>query len=238
MGFAERRQRVEHRLNATRSGQSLSLARRRLFDAIASAVVRFVGGDCLDCGAGLSPYNDILESVAEKVTVVDIEDRSGSVDHIADIQHMPEIADRSFESVLCTQVLEHVPQPGRAMAELARALKPGGHLIVSVPHLSAIHEAPSDYYRYTEYGLRELAEASGLDVVEIQATGGLISFIAHGLSVAFMTTVGSLPGLFHPVRLVNYALLVRIADPFDRWFGMSRRYPCDYVLVAHKRVAA
>jgi SAM-dependent methyltransferase len=236
MGFSERRQLVEKRMGAMGAGQSLSLARYSLFKLIHSAIVRFVRGATLDIGAGLSPYDAILESVADRVTIVDIEDRSGRVDRIGDIQDMPEVPAGSFDSILCTQVLEHVPRPRRAMDELARVLRPGGYLVVSVPHLSAIHEAPSDYFRYTEYGLRELAEGAGLEVVEILPTGGLVSFVAHGMSVALMTSIGSLPGLFHPVRLFNVALLVRLAGPIDRWLGMPRRYPCDYVLVAHKRV--
>lgn len=236
MGFAERRQVVERRMGQLHAGRALSLARHRLNSCIESAIGRFAGGDCLDCGAGLSPYDAVLASKADDVTVVDIEDRSGRVDVLADIQDMPHIGDETFDTVLCTQVLEHVPHPRRAMGELARVLAPGGSLIASVPHLSAIHEAPNDFYRYTEFGLRSLAEEAGLEVVELTPTGGIISFLGHGLSVALMTTLGTLPGLFHVVRLLNYGLLVRLAEPFDRWFGMTRRYPCDYVLVARKRV--
>jgi SAM-dependent methyltransferase len=236
MGFAERRQLVEKRMGQMDAGRALSLARHRLNAAIESAIGRFAGGDCLDCGAGLSPYESVLGATADEVTIVDIEDRSGRVDVLADIQDMPQIADGAFNTVLCTQVLEHVPHPRRALGELARVLAAGGVLIASVPHLSAIHEAPNDFFRYTEFGLRSLAEEAGLEVVELTPTGGILSFLGHGLSVALMTTLGTLPGLFHAVRLINYGLLVRLAEPLDRWFGMAGRYPCDYVLVARKPV--
>lgn len=234
MSFTARRSQLEERLSAAGAGRELSLARRRLHEHISTAIERYVSGVCLDCGAGHSPYADLLEAATESVMVVDIEDRSGRVDLIADIQDMPQIADGSFDSVISTQVLEHVPDPRAAMSELARVLRPGGHLVLSVPHLSAIHEAPTDFFRYTQYGLEELCAAADLEVMEIEATGGLVSFIAHGVSVALLTSLGSIPGFFPIVRVVNDLLFVKAAGLLDRLFGMPGRYPCDYVLVARR----
>lgn len=234
MSFTARRQVVEHRMRSHGQTDMLSLARRRLGAALNESVATHVRGACLDVGAGLSPYAAALALAADSVTTVDIEDRSGAVDVLADIQDMPAIPSESFDSVLCTQVLEHVPEPHRAMTELARVLRPGGTLILSVPHLSAIHEAPHDYFRYTRYGLESLCRSAGFDVVDIAATAGLVAFVGHGVSVALMTVVGSIPGLFHPARLLNYGLLVLLADPIDRVAGLRGRYPCDYVLVATK----
>jgi SAM-dependent methyltransferase len=238
MGFTQRRQTVEQRLSAAGSLHRLSLARFRLEARLASSINAVVRGRCLDCGAGRSPYAPLLAATADRVTVVDIEDRSGHVDVIADIQDMPQLGNASFDSVLCTQVLEHVPEPARAMAELSRVLVPGGHLIVSVPHLSAIHEAPNDFFRYTRYGLESLCRGAGLEVVDVSATAGLVAFLAHGASVGLMTSLGAVPGLFHPTRLFNELILIRLAGVIDRIIGLPGRYPCDYVLVARKRVAA
>jgi 2-polyprenyl-3-methyl-5-hydroxy-6-metoxy-1,4-benzoquinol methylase len=234
MSFTARRARLEDRLSETGTARDLSLARHRLHSHVSAAIERYVSGDCLDIGAGRSPYASLLEAATESVFVVDIEDRSGRVDRIADIQDMAQIGSGSFDSAICTQVLEHVPDPRRAVTELARVLRPGGHLVVSVPHLSAIHEAPTDFYRYTRYGLEALAVAAGLEVLQIKPTGGLVSFVAHGASVALLTTLGSVPGMFRVARALNDVLLVKLAGLLDRVVGMSGRYPCDYVLVALK----
>ena len=234
MSFATRREAIEDRLTQRDASHTVSLARQRLRSHIATAIARFVRGPTMDCGAGRSPYTDLLTEQASHVTVVDIEDRSGRVDVIADIQDMPQLSDAAFSSVLCTQVLEHVPSPRRAISEMSRVLAPGGHLILSVPHLSAIHEAPHDYYRYTCFALTWLCEEAGLEVVQIEATGGLISFIAHGASVALMTTVGGVQGLFWPAWLLNSVLFVSVAGLLDRLVGFPGRYPCDYVVVARK----
>jgi SAM-dependent methyltransferase len=165
---------------------------------------------------------------------LDVEDRSGALDLVADLQAMPAVADASFDAVLCTQVLEHLPRPGDALAEIARVLAPGGHLILTVPHLSLLHEVPHDYFRFTRYGLEALLAGAGLRVIELSECGGLVSFLAHAASLALWTTLGSLPGLRAPVWLLNYAVLVRAADLADRVLGLRQLYPCNYVVLARR----
>lgn len=232
--FATARQGADVRLRARAMTHTLSAARFNLRRTLEGVFGKYVAGQVLDVGAGLSPYSDLISNHASHVTIVDVEDRSGGVDLIADIQSMPEVDSASFDTVICTQVLEHVPQPSAAMAEISRVLIPGGHAVISVPHLSAIHEAPHDYFRYTSYALRRMAEDAGLQVVSISATGGLISFIAHGVSAALMAVAAFLKPLFWPLWAVNYLTLVRAAVILDQVFGLKNRYPCDYVLVAQK----
>lgn len=75
--------------------------------------------------------------------------------------------DNEFDSIICNAVLEHVPLIDRVMSELARTLKPGGHLVVGVPYLQPYHQNPTDFRRYTREGLIELGELHGLTTVEV-----------------------------------------------------------------------
>ena len=50
----------------------------------------------------------------------------------ADIRNLP-FPNHSFQAVICSEVLEHIPEHHRAVDELDRILRPGGHLIISVP---------------------------------------------------------------------------------------------------------
>ena len=62
-----------------------------------------------------------------------------------DICDMAQVPDGAYDAVVCHQVLEHVREPQSAMDEMARVLKPGGRVVLSVPHLSRRHELPDDY---------------------------------------------------------------------------------------------
>jgi SAM-dependent methyltransferase len=165
---------------------------------------------------------------------IDLEDRSGDVDVLADVQAMPQIESDSFDTVLCTQVLEHVPRPWDAMGELRRVLAPGGILVLSVPHLSVIHEAPHDFYRYTRFGIEALCEQAGLEIVELVPTGGILTFLGHGASGFIMSTLGTVPLLRWPTWMLNYLLLVVALGWLDRLVGLPGLYPCDHVAVVQK----
>jgi SAM-dependent methyltransferase len=233
--FLRRRRRAwEESLSRAGLTQTLSPARHRLHHFIARAIEEHARGACLDAGCGHSPYRGLLAARGTSVVSLDVESRAGQTDLIADMQEMPQVEGNSFDTILCTQVLEHVPRPWDAVKELARVLRESGTLIVTVPHLSIIHEAPHDYYRYTCYGLQALCIQSGLEVAELRPTGGLLLFLGHSASLVFMCTVGAVPGLGWIAWAVNYILFVRLVELADRVCGMPGLYPCDYLLVARK----
>lgn len=72
--------------------------------------------------------------------------------------------DACFDAVTCLEVLEHVPDPGLVMSEIARVLRPGGHAWISMPFLYPLHDAPFDFQRHTEFGLRRDVQRAGLQV--------------------------------------------------------------------------
>jgi SAM-dependent methyltransferase len=205
------------------------------------ALTRELGGlrdlDVLDAGSGRSPYLPRLVAQGCRVVSVDIENRSGSVDVVGDLQQMPQVASERFDLVLCTQVLEHLPRPWRALAEIRRVLRPGGRLVLSAPHLSPVHEAPLDFYRYTRFGLEALAAECGLEVVEIRPLGGLLAFLGHEASVVLLAATAPIPLLGRLGRWLNYLLLVRALRPFDRWLGFDRILPVNHLLLARRPAA-
>jgi len=70
------------------------------------------------------------------------------IDIISDIVSIPE-SDESFDAILCSEVLEHVPDPVRAIQELDRLLKVGGVLLITAPFASLVHQSP--YYFYSGF---------------------------------------------------------------------------------------
>jgi SAM-dependent methyltransferase len=97
--------------------------------------------------------------------------------------------DGSFATVLLLDVLEHVPDPESALAEVARVLAPGGRLLLTVPFLYPIHDDPYDFQRYTRNGLRVVLERSGLQVVQLQAHGHAAETAALAANLALSKSV-------------------------------------------------
>ena len=91
-------------------------------------------------------------------------------DVIADIQDLGCFPDASFDVVFLMEVLEHVAAPDAALSEIHRVLAPGGRLVLSTPFLLEVHEAPHDYYRFTEYGLRHLLR--GFEAIRVDRRNG------------------------------------------------------------------
>jgi SAM-dependent methyltransferase len=230
----KRRAEIDDWMTRNGTAHTISLARYNLWRKLMPLLDSYARSPCLDAGSGRSPYKRQLESRGIKVISVDRENRTGKVDLVADIQDLSELDDSSLQMVLCTQVLEHVPNPALALSEFSRVLATGGFLILTVPHLSMLHEEPHDYWRYTRHGLRELLEKQGFDIIEIAETGGLISFFGHICSLALWSSLGNLPGMRRLTWFSNYFLLIQLLRPLDRLVGLKSLYPLDYVLVAQK----
>jgi len=110
------------------------------------------GSLILDAGAGPSPYkNKFKHCDYESLDFTD----SGETTYVSSLDKTP-IADNYYDAIICTEVLEHVPNPSAVIKELSRILVPGGKLFITVPLTWCIHQEPYDFYRYTPYSLKRL----------------------------------------------------------------------------------
>ena len=103
------------------------------------------------------------------------------IDLVCDISAIPE-PDASFDAILCSEVLEHVADPTRALDEFARLLKPGGKLILTAPFCSLTHFAPYHYASgFNRYWYEHHLEARGFDVEQLAPNGNWFQYIAQEL---------------------------------------------------------
>lgn len=103
------------------------------------------------------------------------------VEIISDITSIPE-PDASFDAILCTEVLEHIPQPVLAVREFARLLRPGGHLILTAPFCSVTHFAPFHFSTgFSRYFYEKALGDHGFDILEMTANGNCFEFTAQEL---------------------------------------------------------
>ena len=194
---------------------------------------RYLNGLTLDVGSGECPYRALAQRYASRLLLMDHNAQPIRIDLRGDIHYIP-LLSSAVDSILCFQVLEHVANPFEGIAEISRVLKPGGILLLSVPHLSRLHELPHDYFRYTEYGLRELAKSGGFDVLELQPVGGLVSFLGHQLSLAYLTVFWPLRFLRPLTLFINKNLFTRFLTFVDKYLGFKSLFPQGYALVARK----
>jgi SAM-dependent methyltransferase len=157
----------------------------------------FVSGTVLDLGCGSRPYEGYFNGRVRQWVGADYpaggHPPARRVDVFADAMQLP-LAGESFDTVLCTQVLEHVPEPLDLLREARRVLRPGGHLVLTAPQYNALHGEPQDFYRYTRYGLDHLARKAGFAVKVIAPIGGFISLFT------FVTTIHCAPLRLWPLR--------------------------------------
>lgn len=140
-------------------------------------------GDFLDVGCGQQPYASYFKHVKSK-RACDFNAKRGNVDFECPADRVP-LPDQSLDSILSTEVLEHVPDPLAVWREFHRLLRPGGKVLLSTPMSWPGHEEPYDFYRYPEFGLRRLAQDAGFDVVQVFPRGGAWAFFGQVVQHVF-----------------------------------------------------
>lgn len=230
----ENRRRLERELSGTGKRRYASPVLYAVESSVARCLREHGSGRILDAGCGQGPYRPVAESVADSYESLDVERKLDDQTFVGDIQSMPEVESERYDTVICSEVLEHVPRPSDALSEVQRILKPGGILILTVPFLARLHDEPHDFYRYTQHGLRYLLEANGFNVLSLDRVGSLFSFAGHQISTALLGGTWHLPGLRWVSFCLNAILVTVPCRLADRLFG-SDRLPLGYAVVARRR---
>lgn len=176
--------------------------KRKLINRIAEK--EFVG-DVIDIGCGIMPYKELVLSKENIKSYLGVDiynpgyQKEKKPDVFWDGKNIP-LDDDLFESAMLIEVLEHVPNPQKVLNEVARVLKTKGKLLITVPFLWNIHDAPNDEYRYTPYSLKRLVNNAGFEILVMERFGGwhgsfatmLALFIKRGMSRKIKKPLGYL----------------------------------------------
>jgi SAM-dependent methyltransferase len=138
------------------------------------------GTRVLDVGAGTAPYRELFGHCDYRTS--EWEDsyfEEGLRSDVIGPAHNLPLSDASVDAIVLTEVLEHVPDPGDVLAEMARLLAPGGRLIMTTPFVWPLHMQPHDYFRYTPAGLRSLLEPRGFEGVDVRPLGGYFTMLGQ-----------------------------------------------------------
>lgn len=208
----------------------LNISKRTLTEAIKKRYY-LARGKLLDVGCGRQPYRDLLRNV-ELYFAADLPPNKDVTLYCSGLA-LP-FREGSFDTVLSNQVLEHVPEPSLFVKEAGRVLKGGGILILTTSQTWGLHLEPHDYFRFTEYGLRYIAEKAGLEVIEITPTCGIWATLAQRLAdtVIYTFARGVTPGKIRLLSLV-LAPVCFLGYSLDRAFS-RRGDTLDNLLVAKR----
>ena len=205
----------------------------RCFDANLKVHAR---GRLLDLGCGFVPLFDAYKSHVTENICVDWDNtlhKNDYLDYACDLTQPLPFRDAEFDTIILSDVLEHMPEPQQLWAEMARILRPGGKVLVSVPFYYWIHEQPYDYYRYTEFALTRFVERSGLTVSQLESLGGAPEVLADVMA----KSVHRVPLVGRAVAMAVQSITLKVGGtgPGRKVSRKSGRlFPIGYFMVAQK----
>ncbi len=178
--FATKYEQRGNAFRASRNTKYLSTSSRLMADITANFYQHYLTiyakGKLIDLGCGNVPFYSLYKNLATEIICVDWPNtahKNSYLDFECDLNKPLPIAENTFDTIIISEVLEHISNPELTWSEMARILKPDGKIILSVPFLYKIHEAPHDYFRYTEFALKNFAQKNHLKVLELKTFGGL-----------------------------------------------------------------
>jgi ubiquinone/menaquinone biosynthesis C-methylase UbiE len=223
---------------------------------IAEQAAKLPGGSkVLDIGAGSAPYRALFAHCDYKTQDLaqlrDDQLRHGGyapIDIVSEASTIP-VPEASFDAIICTEVLEHVPEPIAVVREFGRIVAPGGRLILTAPLGSGIHQEPYHFYGgYTPYWYRRFLNEAGFDSIVIIANTGTLRHVAQEtirfvdmtrpftLKAPWYVQLLWLPSwlLLAPILALVVPLAAKLLDRFDK----EQRFTVGYHVTAVRRRAA
>ncbi|UCF08771.1 MAG: class I SAM-dependent methyltransferase [Thermoplasmata archaeon] len=203
-----------------------------ILDALKGAE-KYAKGELLDIGCGTKPYQDLFKNVDRYIGIDMPAENNKSADIFGDGLKLP-FRSNVIDTILSTQVIEHVEEPKEILNEAYRVLKTGGHLILTAPMVWELHVEPYDYYRFTKYGLKYLAKSTGFHIIEIKAETGCWGVIGQRMSDYAYTSKGApkslLGEIFKRSLCASIQLFFMCLDKICR----NEKETLGYIMVARK----
>jgi len=211
-------------------------ARKGLVNSI-SSLSHQLSGRMIDVGCGSKPYRSLFN--VDEYIGLDIDSESsnlrGAADYLYDGKTFP-FDDKTFDSALCNQVLEHVFNPDEFLQEIRRVLNDGGKLLLTVPFVWDEHEQPYDYARYSSFGLRALVERNGFNVLEHNKIGADVTILFQMVNAYLYKVTSTWPKYPRLLFTVMVMASVNLTGIMAKWIMPSNQdLFIDHIILVEKK---
>ena len=196
----------------------------------------YVKGRLIDLGCGKVPlYEAYKPYIVENICVdwANSMNNNPFIDVKCDLTKNLPFKNDEFDTIILSDVLEHIPNPTFLFAEMHRILVHGGKIILNVPFIYWLHEKPFDFYRYTEFGLQYLAESNKFNVLLLQSIGGTLEILADIFAkhLSLISLVGPFLAIFVQNSILFF-LQTKTGQKVSK--KTAKLYPFGYFMVAEK----
>ena len=194
---------------ASRDTREVAVSSRLHADLVARwydlYIRQFVRGRLLDLGCGKIPLFEVYRNFVTENVCADWGNslhKNAHLDVECDLTQRLPFADGEFDTIILSDVLEHIPEPGQLWREMSRVLSADGRILMNVPFFYWLHEQPHDYYRYTEYALERFADSAGMRITHLTAIGGAPEIMAD----IFAKNVAAIRWIGKPLAVMAQAV--------------------------------
>lgn len=228
------------RLIGSRNPKELGIGSRLIGDIIASLfgtyIPKYAKGKLLDLGCGKVPLFEVYKDYVTDNICVDWKNtlrKNEYLDYEFDLNEKIPFNNGEFDTIILSDVLEHIPQPEKLWQEMSRILGPGGKIIMNTPFYYWVHEAPYDYYRYTKYSLKRFVNLTGFKLLLLIPIGGapeiLTDIIAkNSLRLPLLGKPFAIMMQYIMYRMLKVKIVKKISNV------TANDFPFGYFLVAEK----
>lgn len=234
--FSYKEGKLSYSKNRLEVGYSSRLLVNLIADFYSKMLPKYVKGRLIDLGCGLAPLYAAYKNYATDVTCVDwANDSSQSpyIDMEQDLNQQLNFENESFETVLLSDVLEHIRKPDFLLCEIHRILSPEGILLMNVPFFYWIHDKPFDYFRYTEFALKAMLIENGFEIVQFQALGGSPEVLAD-VSSKVIARIPFIGAIYAVIAQKTASWFVKTRWGHNLSQRSSKTFPLAYAVVAKK----
>ena len=184
-------------------------------------IMPHIRGRVLDLGAGMAKYKEIITKNTTDYIACDVK-KNENIDMVCDVTNLifpPE----SFDTVISTQVFEHVDNPFTVAQEIKKVLKPGGSAIITAPFMFPFHADPKDNFRFSREGLEEIFKSSGFEIIDSGIYGGFFIVLSEMIHFSWFN-----PYKHKSSRFIS--IIEKIAKFFDKLIPSKIIYANAFVV--------